>query len=467
MKLVINVPPSYREEREYIIKILLETFLGLDYHIQVREITHTEICMETEKRLILPDVLFKSPKTKWLTAESLPKQPLERVNCGYSSFDLNLISRNLPVIYGETQKESGRLFRKIPNGGLGLTIDILGSSFFMLTRYEEIVKADRDEYDRFPATASLAHQEGFLERPIVDEYVEILWAAMSWLWPSLKRKNKTFSIQVSHDVDWPSRYGFLSLPQIIRAMAGDIFMRGNVWNAAFGPFIRLTRGKNIHPSDPYNTYDYIMNVSEQHGIASSFYFICGHSPKNFTVHYEIEHPAIRHLLRRIHERGHEIGLHPSYDTYNRPQEIVLEADHLRQVCKGEGIEQAQWGGRMHYLRWETPTTLYGLEQAGMSYDSTMTYADYAGFRCGTCHEYQAFDPVSKRKFSLHVRPLIAMEGTVLGKKYMGLSVADAYEKFVKLKQACRSVNGAFTLLWHNDWLTTEHERKLYEMVIEA
>ena len=208
------MPTSYREEREYIIKILLETFLGLDYHIQVREITHTEICMETEKRLILPDVLFNFPKTKWLTAESLPKQPLERINCGYSSLDLNLISRNLPVIYGETHKESGGLFRKIPNGGLELSIDIVGSAFFMLSRYEEIIKADRDEHNRFPATASLAYQEGFLERPIVDEYVEILWAAMSRLWPNLKRKQKAFSIQVSHDVDSPTRYGFLSLPEI-------------------------------------------------------------------------------------------------------------------------------------------------------------------------------------------------------------------------------------------------------------
>ena len=121
---------------------------------------------------------------------------------------------------------------------------------------------------------------------------------------------------------------------------------------------------------------------------------------------------------------------------------------------------------MHYLRWETPTTFYGLEQAGMSYDSTMTYADYAGFRCGTCSEYQAFDPIGKREFNLKTRPLIAMEGTVMGSKYMGLTKpVDAYEEFVKLKRACQSVRGTFTLLWHNDWLGTEAQKQLYEAVL--
>ena len=68
------------------------------------------------------------------------------------------------------------------DGGIQLGLDIFGSVFFMITRYEEVVKSDRDEYDRFPAAASLAYQEGFLDRPIVNEYLEILWTCMKRLW---------------------------------------------------------------------------------------------------------------------------------------------------------------------------------------------------------------------------------------------------------------------------------------------
>ena len=49
----------------------------------------------------------------------------------------------------------------------------------MLTRYEELVVPDRGAHDRFPAAASVAVREGFLEIPIVDAYVELLWGALS------------------------------------------------------------------------------------------------------------------------------------------------------------------------------------------------------------------------------------------------------------------------------------------------
>jgi hypothetical protein len=107
-------------------------------------------------------------------------------------------------------------------------------------------------------------------------------------------------------------------------------------------------------------------------------------------------------------------------------------------------------------------------QAGMNYDSTMSYDDHAGFRFGTCHEYPAFDPVKQETVKLRIRPLIAMDLTVLDQEYMGLTrTTDAYDVFMKLKNACKSVGGTFTLLWHNTQFTTQQERELYEAVIKS
>ena len=74
---------------------------------------------------------------------------------------------------------------------------------------------------------------------------------------------------------------------------------------------------------------------------------------------------------------------------------------------------------MHYLRWRHPTTMMALESAGMSYDSSLGYADYAGFRCGTCFEYPGFNPVSQQALCLRIRPLIAMECSVMDIAYIG------------------------------------------------
>lgn len=172
-------------------------------------------------------------------------------------------------------------------------------------------------------------------------------------------------------------------------------------------------------------------------------------------------------MRRIHQRGHEIGLHPSYNTYQTPSAIAAEAKRLRAVAESEGIRQTEWGGRMHFLRWEHPTTVRAWDAAGMDYDSTLSYADRPGFRCGTCFEYPAFDPVAQQMLKLRIRPLVAMECTVMAPRYMGLGTGEAaFAKFKQLKDACRAVEGCFTLLWHNTQFETVGERGLYEDVIK-
>jgi len=59
-----------------------------------------------------------------------------------------------------------------------------------------------------------------------------------------------------------------------------------------------------------------------------------------------------------------------------------------------------------------------------------------------------------------------METTVLDNRYMGHGVsADAADQFLSLKAACRTVDGVFTLLWHNTQLTSAAQRALYTAVI--
>jgi hypothetical protein len=320
----------------------------------------------------MPDILLQTPDENWLTIQSLPTQPLAVWDSSELGLPITLIDSHLPVIYGGLNSFSSNRSPAFPlkSSIVYLPLDIFGSAFFMLTRYEEIVKPDRDEHDRFPAQASLAYKEGFLERPIIDEYVEVLWAILKKLWPAMVRKERRFQIKVSHDVDRPSRYQFGSKKKFLRSIGGDIIKRGDIINAARAPLIRWGKSTSLHNGDPYNTFEWIMDVVEEHGLISAFYFICGHTSPIFDSNYEIEHAAIRSLMRRINERGHEIGLHPSYNTYQDPDAISIEANRLRRICDEEGIKQDHWGGRMHYLRWETPTTLRGWDQAKMTYDST-------------------------------------------------------------------------------------------------
>lgn len=343
--------------------------------------------------------------------------------------------------------------------------DIPGLTCWMLARVEEIGRTDLDNHSRFPATSSHAYKHGYLDRPVVDEWLHVLGQVIQRQWPGLELKQHEFKMRVSHDVDQPSLYAFKPWKTIARMMAGHLLKRHDIKAFLTAPYVKLATRSELHPADPCSTFDWLMDVSEANNLQSAFYFICGGDHAN-DADYQPEHFVIRNLMRRIHARGHEIGLHPSYETFQQPELIKQEADSLKRICAEEGIEQSQWGGRMHYLRWEQPTTMRAWADAGMTYDSTLGYADRSGFRCGTCHEYPAFDPVTQEQLSLRIRPLVVMECTVIDSVYLGLGVTgEAEKKMQQLKERCRQVKGCFGFLWHNSYFKSDYYLITYKNIL--
>ncbi|MFX1452386.1 MAG: polysaccharide deacetylase family protein [Promethearchaeota archaeon] len=416
--------------------------MGLEYHIDFQNRRDVSITDANGKELKLPDIFFQIPKEKWLTQESLPKQPLQIFDLSKTSLDCNLVSPKTPIIYGQSTNSD---FLQLNS----LNIDIFGSAFFMLTRYEEMVKWQRDEHGRFPARASLAYQEGFLERPIINEYIEILWACFKRLWPRLERKKKIFHMLLTHDVDLPFEYLFLSPARLLRRLLGDILISKK-------PFLAINRSitwskvkmGNIY-DDPLYTFDRIMDMTERNGLRSAFYFISAGEKHRYNQGYNIRHPKIRQLLRNINDRGHEIGLHASYFSYQSSEKIKNELNTLKEVLKEEKIQQEVRGGRQHYLRWEVPTTWQNWEEAGLEYDTTIGFADHVGFRCGLSHEYQAFNLRTRETLKLKERPLIVMESSLID--YMGIDYENILQKIMLLKNRCSMFGGNFVLLWHNNY----------------
>lgn len=358
------------------------------------------------------------------------------------------------------------LIKKMADGYV-LHYDVLGLVYWVLTRQEEVGRTDLDEHGRFAATSSHAFKHGYLERPVVDEWLDILGQVIVRAWPGVKLKHHEFSVKVSHDVDQAARYGFRPWKGVLRGMAGDALKHPDLRGLA-GPWIRLKSRKRLHPLDAFNTFGWLMDVSERRSLQSAFYFICERRGTRYDCDYDLNHPTMQYLLQEIHGRGHEIGLHASYNSYRDPERIAHEGQRLRTVCTSLGIGQQVWGGRMHWLQWSQPVTLRAWSDAGMAYDSTMTYAEAPGFRCGSCFEYQAYDPVAQEALPIKVRPLIVMEGSVIETYGLGLGVGSAArERILRLKNVCRQVGGCFTLLWHNSSLTTRKWRRLYIDVLDG
>jgi len=188
---VVDVPPNRESERRYILDVVLGDWLGLSWRMRVQERRDVRISAGdgvNERCLTMPDVLFDACGPAWLSMASLPSTPLATVSVPGGSPIAGSAARSgadrrVPVVFGRTGARAAP-----PSPGLHLDVDVLGSAFFMLTRYEEAVLRERDRFDRFPAAASLAARAGFLEVPVVDAYVELLWEALRRLWPGLRRR---------------------------------------------------------------------------------------------------------------------------------------------------------------------------------------------------------------------------------------------------------------------------------------
>ncbi|MFM1651934.1 polysaccharide deacetylase family protein [Brevibacillus sp. B_LB10_24] len=462
----ISCPPTFLNERGYIFDVLFSQFLGIEYISEAEPRSDVRIMLaddSSEKELTVADVFFQQPEQDWLQPASLPRQPLMTWDAICHPCSGSLVSANLPVIYGKRLANGS--FIESGQESVRLGIDIFGSAFYMLARYEEAVRPDRDQRERFPAGASLAFQEGFLDRPIVNEYLEVLWWSLRQLWPNLRRKRREYRFLLSHDVDWPLGIAPSSLPQVLRATAGDVLKRSSWLLAArrIQSLIEVRRGRL--GADLCNTFDWMMTLSEKRGLASSFFFITDHTGGEIDGAYSVDDPWIQTLMKQIHDRGHQIGLHPSYHTFRDPNQLQREYNKLREAMDRAGIGQEKVGGRQHFLRWEAPTTWQIWDEAGLFYDSTLSFADRAGFRCGTCYEYSVYNVKTRRALKLLERPLIVMEGTLLDEHYLHLSRKQAKREIDKLRNRCRQFGGDFTLLWHNHSLIHPLDAKLYQAVV--
>jgi hypothetical protein len=449
--IVVRVPPTYAEERKYILDVTLGEFLGLEFAVEAADREGVEITAGDGRRLVLADSLFSTPQGEWLGTGSLPQGPLESADAGSFGLDARLVSKDLPVIYG-AKPSSGRLVR-VNENTIEVDLDVFGSIFFMLTRYEEAVTPDRDRHGRFPSSASIAGRGGFLGRPVVNEYLEVLWSCIKRLWPSASRKERSFRVLPTHDVDCPAYYEFYPTKEILMGMAGDVVKRLSPGTAVkkFEDWRGTISGR---AKDPFDTFDWLMDLSEASGWTSTFNFIAGGDTEFDRPRYPLSHRIVKDLMTSIVRRGHEIGFHPSYATMTDGAAWKTELEALREAAGSVEIR----GGRQHYLRFENPTTWRFWDEAGLEYDSTLAFAEAAGFRCGTCYEYPVFDLLSRTTMRLRERPTVVMESTVISERYMGLGAGEDAAAFIdELKSRCRLFNGDFVLLWHNSSLTApEH-----------
>jgi hypothetical protein len=462
----VEIPAQYEPERVYAARVVLGSLLGYEPRVRVTATDRVRIGVPGERgRLSIDEGLFATRSDRWLAPDSVPSQIAGHRHVDGALAEAFVTDRRLPVLFGDGNVRQPLFEHDPATGDARLHLDVFGVAFFGLTRYEE--RADRrpgDEHGRFPAKDSLAGRGRFLRRPIVDEFAGVLRSALHVTWPRLPEPTRGATVWLTHDVDWPLVTLRRSPREIARSTAADLVARRSP--ALAYRRVRAWRAgrRGDFRADPGDTFDFLMSVAEESGVAATFTFLAGGSAA-LDGRYDLSDPWIRRLLLRIAKRGHEIGFHASYDSYDDTGRIAAEFATLRCEAGALGIDQPAWRGRQHFLRWRNPETWRGWSEAGLALDSSVAFAEAPGFRAGTCHAYPVFDLDRRRELPLVELPLTLMD--VSASCYERLDHAGTVELARDLAAACRRVGGTFVLLWHNDAVMTEPSRVLYRDVVAA
>ena len=103
-----------------------------------------------------------------------------------------------------------------------LPFDIFAASFFLVSRYEEYLEFQPDEYGRFPASSSLAFKNGFLGIPVVDLWAKEMAKAFLKKFQTLVFKRNEYKALLTIDTDQPFAYLGKNLFRSIGGLFRDI-----------------------------------------------------------------------------------------------------------------------------------------------------------------------------------------------------------------------------------------------------
>jgi len=352
------------------------------------------------------------------THNSIPKLPL-----------LKLLG--VPILYGEPviEKKKSQTIIKA---------DLVASTFFLISRYEEMVREDcRDKYGRFIGRESLLYKCGCIDRPIVDEYREMVDAIVSSD-GSNNLTNKFSNIYLTHDIDVPWEY--FNLYTAFKRIVGNILRKEKITT------IPISNALGFPEKDHRYKFNKLINMDAEISNATSIYFIKGggkSKPQDYIPY--IKARAFKKLLEKIKESGASIGYHVSYEA-SENSDLIPNEIYAVEKASGRKINST----RYHYLHTSSPKDFDELIKNGVTDDFTMGYADISGFRLGTSRAVRWISPYSKKVSKLTMHPLMIMDCSLTDKGYMNLDENSAVSYAKKLILQVKTYGGEIVLLWHNN-----------------
>ncbi len=325
------------------------------------------------------------------------------------------------------------------NIGSDIPCDFFAASFYLISRYEEYLPHVKDEFERFPAEESLAYQNRFLDKPVIDiwayKFKKVLLEKFPSFEQELIKEQRIFKYIPTIDVDLAFKYKHKGFIRSIGGVLNDLarFHIQEIWHR----FLVIFNLKK----DPFDIYDHLISMQKKYKVSTIFFFLLSEYT-TFDKNISARNINYKLLIKNVADYT-IVGIHPSY--FSMKNELKLKREKLIM----EGIVNFPiTKSRQHYLRIELPETYQNLVDLEIKEDYSMGYASQYGFRAGTCTPFYFYDLDFEIQSPLKVFPFAAMD--VALKDYLNYTAKKSYNILLKLAEEVQKVDGTFITLFHNE-----------------
>jgi len=315
--------------------------------------------------------------------------------------------------------------------------DLIASTFYLLSRYEEYFSTSLDHHGRYKSEQSVAFRFGFLQKAMVNRYAYHIRNIIKNRYPNLGFNIPTFQYEITMDIDHP-------------------FYNTNIvfWKRVIRLFKSIIELKNN--KDLYNTYHVFSKIPKDH---STLFVLCPSIPSQNNSYNKREGSKFKNLLRLLSLK-HGMGIHASY--FSEQNNLIQEEKNWLEVVTGKSIIK----NRFHYLRMKIPNSLLEIEKNGIQKDYTMGYAQENGFRASIANPYPFFDLEKNRTTTLTIVPFCFMDSTFEYKQKKNEMLSEANSAIKGYIKECQTYGGCFVPIFHNDIMKSQSWQKLFNQMIE-
>lgn len=318
------------------------------------------------------------------------------------------------------------------------SFDVFAAVFYLISRYEEYLPHQKDEYGRYAHTNSIAYKQEFLNRPIVNIWIDEFSKALQKHSPSLEIVKPFFNSIITHDIDmaWSFKHkgilrnigGFLKQPSVNRLLV-------------------LLRVKK----DPFDSYGFIDENIKNKRIKSLFFFLLARKVSDYDKNISPKSYAFKKLIVNM-SRKYTLGIHPSWQSNFKDKLMKHEKIKLEIIT-----EQYITHSRQHYIKFSLPDTYQELIKAGISNEFSMGYGSINGFRASVASSFFWYDLSKEETTSLRLHPFCFMDANSHYEQHQ--SIEQSQQELMYYYEIIKKYNGLFIPIFHNNFLGTNKEFK--------